>query len=975
MKALQASDFGAFSRAVHGHDPFPWQMRLLEQLAGEGRWPEVLDLPTGTGKTTAIDLALFHLALEAGRADRRAPVRILLVVDRRTIVDQAYDRAERIKRALDGSSDPVVRSVRQRLESLSRVARPLHVALMRGGIVRDDAWARTPDQPTIALSTVDQVGSRLLFRGYGVSDSMKPIHAGLLGNDALFLLDEVHLAEPFCQTLTEIARFRKRPWMERELLDRWQVVRMSATTLRRKGVFSLSKEDERHPVLSRRLRAAKPAELRDVRVTGQDDTRAKTYAEALAKTAIEHAKPGVALAVVVNRIATAHMVHAEISRLTGDGVDTHLLTGRMRPRERAALEKELRPRIAAGRERNPEARAAVLVSTQCIEAGADYDFDVLITECASLDALRQRFGRLNRLGDLETCRGYVFARLDLLSDDDPIYGSALAATWKFLRGLPEVDFGIRRLELPEGEELAGLVAETSDAPVLLPAHLDAWAQTEPRPEPDPDPSLWLHGKGRVSEPEVQVCWRADIEPDALELAVANENAADALRGIVEACPPSAGELVSVTRRALQRWLSQAPADDVLSDVEGARTPEPEERGRTRDRGESRPFFLWRGDDSATLDRVTAEDGSSMLRPGDTVVVPVSYGGLRGGNWSPDERSVVRDIATEAHVQHRGRLVWRLHEQVVKQDLLGETSETLAGPLVPPTPSDAEDADHPGRLTEWLETVRDAPDVAEPVRKRATAFAEALQKRARILRFGLGGKQWFVLVARRKDSTADFATSEGDSGSFTGEVVTLAAHLEGVGDWARSFATGVGLPPEVVADLELAGRLHDLGKADSRFQRMLHGGSEFSAAVATEPIAKSAIPQNDRAAREAARRRSGYPRGARHELQSLALVQDVKALRARAADWDLVLHLVASHHGYCRPLAPVVPDEALPVLVETGGLRLEASSAHALHRLDSGVADRFWLLVRRYGWFQLAWLEAVLRLADHRRSEQEQRGLR
>jgi CRISPR-associated endonuclease/helicase Cas3 len=105
-----------------------------------------------------------------------------------------------------------------------------------------------------------------------------------------------------------------------------------------------------------------------------------------------------------------------------------------------------------------------------------------------------------------------------------------------------------------------------------------------------------------------------------------------------------------------------------------------------------------------------------------------------------------------------------------------------------------------------------------------------------------------------------------------------------------------------------------------------------------------------------------------------MLEGAEALRGKAHDWDLVLHLVASHHGHCRPLAPVAFDPAPEsVTFEHDRVRVSASTDHGLERLDSGVGARFWRLVRRYGWWGLAYLEAILRLGDHRRSEHEQRG--
>jgi CRISPR-associated endonuclease/helicase Cas3 len=261
---LAAAEFASVFEAVHGVPPFPWQRRLAERLADGYGWPDALDLPTGSGKTAAIDVALFHLALQADRGpQRQAPLRIAFVVDRRIIVDAAADRAEKIAVALsEAAGDSPLARMAARLRYLAGAeAPPLLVRRLRGGLPREADWARSPGQPTILCSTVDQVGSRLLFRGYGVSDSMKPVHAGLLGSDCLFLLDEAHLAAPFAQTLRRIAVYRAPPWCE-ATPGPWHFVSLSATQHAAVATFGLDAADRAHPVLRARLKAKKTAELR-----------------------------------------------------------------------------------------------------------------------------------------------------------------------------------------------------------------------------------------------------------------------------------------------------------------------------------------------------------------------------------------------------------------------------------------------------------------------------------------------------------------------------------------------------------------------------------------------------------------------------------------------------------------------------------------------------------------------------------------
>lgn len=929
MAELGLSQFSTFVQEVSGFPPFPWQRRLMGEVLESG-WPPLLDLPTGTGKTHALLIALYALAIAPERSFRR----IALVVDRRIIVDQVSDFAHRLQAALADPSWPTCREVARNLRALcvSDPDQPVRVVHLRGGIPRDDTWLGTPDQPTLIASTVDQVGSRLLFRGYGVSEGMRPVHAGVLARDTLYLLDEVHLATAFEETLGRLEGTYA-DWPEHQGTGRrLRVVRMSATprdaakaTVDR---FGLDDEDRAHPVLSRRLNAARPATLEVIKTTRATDRDAvarnrQRIAQTACARALEATASGAkAVGVVLNRIDTARRT-AQALRAHPDA-EVVLLTGRMRPFDKSARQADITRIAGAGVEHPEDARPAIIVATSCIEAGADLDFDALVTEVASLDALRQRFGRLDRLGRYPQTWAWVLGRKDQLARQakpDPIYGTALRNTWNYLTEIAEdgrVDFGLSAFPIPEAERLEDLLPPSPEAPVLFPSYLDMWSETRPAPHPDPDVALWLHGKDQAPERDVHVVFRADLPP-----ASTNPNDRALATEALEFLPPVADEAVAAPLHEVESWL-----------------------------GES---VVWRW---------TAEGVQPVpvreLHPGDTVVVDAQSGGLRHGTWDPDSTEPVTDVADPATLVARGLAKLRLDPRCIPEGLEPE----LPRPPSTEAPERLEDAR--AECLTWLDGLTDrlerAPEDWHPV-LRALARPEG-RRRLVPAASGAGSRIWRVMVI--PDRRAVEATTEEAISVFTGVEVTLSDHLHDVEAWAGAFARTAGLEPRVAEDVALAALLHDIGKADPRFQAMLHGGDPITAASGSL-LAKSR-QHGSAAARARARRRSGWPPGLRHELVSLALLDASPELRVRAHDLDLVRHLVASHHGWCRPWAPATIDPA-PTRVRTtvAGVDVEVTTAAVDDTLTVACTSRFRRLCRRYGWHGLAYLEALLRLGDHRAS--------
>jgi CRISPR-associated endonuclease/helicase Cas3 len=913
-----------FSALWDGHQPFPWQEKLVEQVAIRG-WPKGVGLPTAAGKTALIDIAVFALAQGAEAAARR----IFFVVDRRVIVDEAAERANEIAERLANAvpESPVGQVAEALRKAGADPKRPLATSILRGGIPRDDSWAESPLQPAVICSTVDQIGSALLFRAYGTSEYARPIRAGLAAFDSLLILDEAHTSQPFAQTLERIQQYTA--WAGRQVARPLQVVEMSATP-RTTDVLRETTEDREHKTLRPRWYAEKRAELVVADALDGESAEAGGFTglvQKLVKEALrmreEHGAQVVG--VIANRVRTARAVHAAL--LERDPERTILLTGRARPWDRDQTWKKWQASIALGRPAGQPEQLVFVVATQCIEAGANLDFDALVTEAASVDALEQRFGRLNRGGKPVVSRAAIVAQKDQTTSRyvDGVYGKALAATWAWLKKR-EVSATTEVAVPPEGKKkpkvrkvkerwvpmgavaLRDALEETPNrgelamdrpsAPVLMPAHMDLLCQTSPEPALSPEPSVFLHGP-ESGPADVQVVWRADLDADSDRWAEA-----------VALCPPSAAEAIGIPVWAARSWLRRAQGRDI-ADVEGVAEP------TVRENGVSRTALCWRGPDESFVVE------AAQVRPGMTLVVPSSYGGCDGWGWNPASETPVRDVGDAVKLR-MGRPLLRLHE---------ELAEVWGYPALAEQLRNAEIT-----TIEVLEALRAATAPEGVVRDIVEAL---LASSIRVVPgAAIVGKAWFEQGSARSSHTAK------EQG--------LAEHVAGCEAFAGRLAAAV--EADLRQSITRAAELHDAGKADSRFQAWLRGGNPIRP---LELIAKSARSGQNSRAIERARKLAGYPKGARHELTSVALMNGTES--------DLVLHLIASHHGRCRPFPPCVPDDN-PVEVQYQDRT--ARSDHGLERAGAGIATRFWRLTRKYGWYGLAYLEALLRLADHRQSEAE-----
>ena len=1023
-KSLAASDFASFYEAVHCRPPFDWQKDLADTVCKSG-WPRYLDMPTASGKTSVIDIAVFHLATEGRRKGRTAPMRIAFVVDRRLVVDGALQHAKKIADRISDPRDEITRLVADSLGTISP-GRPLETVRLRGGMPQEADWARTPSQPTVIVSTVDQVGSRLLFRGYGVSDSMRPVHAGLLGTDTLFLLDEAHTSRPFLDTLDQISALRRRQKWGGDLPFACMFMSATLGEADPSAVFPPASKKRRllhgDGALRDRLGAHKRARLVEVPAgRGAGEIIDAALGMAYPKNPAPGSYPPKNIGIVVNRVGAAREIHGamrERLREFDEDAVAHLLTGRARPLDRDLRIKAELDRIAPGGGPGND-RVTFFVSTQCVEVGVDADFDALVTQIAPLDSLRQRFGRLDRIGSRRDTEAAIVATKEETSKRyaDPVYGDRIPLAWKYLKDacggpasgpkearMDVVDFGADHFPVRDGWEDA--IAARPRSATLMPQYVSMWAQTRPRPDPDPDPAIFLHGPKSMPS-DVQVVWRADVTDEMLS---APHGKIDLAKAGLLTCRPSVLEAVSLPVWTVRRWLGRrrAAGGDPMSDLEGAGGDGVDDRGGGG--GRRQPCaILWRGVRSEETRAVAADE----IRPGDTVVVPAERGGCDEYGWDEGGSEAVTDIGMEASLFHRNSLTMRLGGEYLSRacgedarasvervatDLADEDAGTVLGEIaringIPAVWKEALGMAAGARAGSGGagpgENAAGAP--RRPRRDASIDFRHArLQKTSEGGRTAIAGvridldkDQARALIRRTYPDNPNAlamagsgsgspSTDDGGDGEGDRAVPSLAGHCRGVKKLAREFAEGIGVNDGLLGDLTLAALLHDAGKAEKRVQAFLRRLDPDDLPDGCEAVAKSADelsgPDEYYQCMDAAR----LPRGYRHECWSVRLAESHPDFQD-AHDCDLVRYIIGTHHGHGRPLFPPVEDRHAAGHIEWSldGKDMKADAEHGLGKLESDWIDMCEGLYRKYGPWGLAHMEAIVRLADHRRSGAEE----
>jgi len=379
-------NFAEFFESATGNPPYEYQKRLAEA----DPWPDLLEAPTGAGKTEAIVLGwLWRRRCSSPTVRTATPRRLAYTLPMRVLVEQTKKRVHEWLAAL-GEADNV------------------GVEILMGGETDND-WDLYPEREAVLIGTQDMLLSRALNRGYALGRARWPMPYGLLNNDCLWVFDEVQLMGSGLATTAQLAAFREKfkkwgncpsLWASATLRPDW----LATVDFRAKveGLIShgLTKNEwhDSNSALTKRLKAKKI--LSKAKFTADDPKK-------LAGEIRDVHQQGELTLVVLNTVKKAVAVYDALKALmqsvTKRGKksvakqtplaptpDILLLHSRFRPPERQAKIKQLEQFSKIG---------GIVISTQVVEAGVDMSARVLFTELSPWASFVQRVGRCNRYGE------------------------------------------------------------------------------------------------------------------------------------------------------------------------------------------------------------------------------------------------------------------------------------------------------------------------------------------------------------------------------------------------------------------------------------------------------------------------------------------------------------------------------------------------------------------------------------------------
>lgn len=362
-------DFRRLVEAATGHMPYPYQERIAEQGL-----PDLLRVPTGTGKTLAATLPwLYRRCFHPDPSVRATTPRwLVLVLPQRSLVEQTAG---------------VVQGWLTNLDS------PLQVHVLMGGVSHDDrAWRLRPAHEAVFVGTQDMILSRLLLRGYGEPRSARPISFGLLNSGTQFVFDEVQLMGPALPTSLQLEGLRSALGVALPSRSMWMSATVDPASLATpdyagvRHVVELSDADRGGGAMRRTLDAKRKIE------PGEVSPDNKQYARSVAALVVERHAAGTRTLVVVNTVSRATDI-ARAIRVGASAADVVLLHSRYRPEDRQ--------RLTSRALQEPGTAGTIVVSTQVLEAGVDTTSKLLVTELAPWSSIVQRAGRCNRAGEYE----------------------------------------------------------------------------------------------------------------------------------------------------------------------------------------------------------------------------------------------------------------------------------------------------------------------------------------------------------------------------------------------------------------------------------------------------------------------------------------------------------------------------------------------------------------------------------------------